>query len=53
MIKIIIQDKDGKEEVMEMPQDAWNRILKLAEEHGHKTSQKDRNTKLKLNKGKD
>ncbi len=45
MVKIIIQDKDGKEEVLEMPQDAWNRILKLAEEHGHKVSHKSDKTK--------
>jgi len=38
MIKVIIQDKDkdGKEEVIEMPQEAWDRILKLVEEKGPK-----------------
>ncbi len=33
MIKVIIKDENkGTEEVIEMPQDAWNRILKLIEE---------------------
>jgi len=33
MIKVIIQDDDkGTEEVIEMPQDVWNRILKIFEE---------------------
>lgn len=34
MIEIIIQDKKGKEEeVIKMPQDAWNRILKLIKDN--------------------
>jgi len=41
MTKVIIQDKDkGTEEVIEMPQDVWNRILKLVEEKGYKTKEK-------------
>jgi len=41
MVKIIIQDKDkGTEEIMEMPQDAWNRILEIAEEEKKKKSKK-------------
>lgn len=39
MTKVIIQNKDRTEEIIEMPKEAWYRILRLVEKYGNKSKQ--------------
>jgi len=45
MIEVTIQDKDGNEEVIEMPREMWIKIQNLIDKYGSKIKEQEKKEK--------